>query len=62
MPEPIPTRQIEILIVEGNPAEVLLISEAFKAAGITSGLYATTDLKDALLYLIYARQQAFCRS
>jgi two-component system, chemotaxis family, response regulator Rcp1 len=45
------TREIEILIVESNPAEVLLISEALKAAGIAGGVYTTTDLDNALLYL-----------
>jgi two-component system, chemotaxis family, response regulator Rcp1 len=44
------TKQIAILIVESNPAEVLLITEAFKAAGITGGLYTITDLPEALLY------------
>jgi two-component system, chemotaxis family, response regulator Rcp1 len=45
------TREIAILVVESNPAEVLLISEALKAAGITGGFHATTDLNNALLYL-----------
>ena len=45
------TRQFAILIVEGNPAEVLLISEAFKASGITTGLFVIKDLGDALSYL-----------
>jgi chemotaxis family two-component system response regulator Rcp1 len=44
------TKQIEILIVESNPAEVLIITEAFKAAGITGGLYSITDLAEALMY------------
>jgi two-component system response regulator len=46
-----PARPFAILIVEGNPAEVLLISEAFKASGITTGLYVIADLDDALSYL-----------
>ena len=45
------TRQFAILVVEGNPAEVLLISEAFKASGITTGLFVIKDLGDALSYL-----------
>ena len=46
-----PTRGHAILIVEGNPAEVVLISEAFKASGIAAGLYVIADLNDALGYL-----------
>src|SRR5271165_4574369 len=45
------SRRFAILIVEANPAEVLLISEAFKASGINTGLYVITDLDDALAYL-----------
>jgi CheY-like chemotaxis protein len=44
-------KQFAILVVEGNPAEVLLISEAFKASGITTGLFVIKDLDDALAYL-----------
>ena len=47
---PLSTKQIAILIVDGNPAEVLLIREAFKAAGITGGLYTITDLTEVLMY------------
>src|SRR5580658_9214350 len=31
-------RQFEVLIVESNPADTMLTVEAFKAAGLTSGL------------------------
>jgi chemotaxis family two-component system response regulator Rcp1 len=43
-------KQIAILIVESNPAEAWLITEAFKAAGITGGLNTIGDLKDAVMY------------
>jgi CheY-like chemotaxis protein len=36
--DPTPKRQVEILVVESNPAETLLTVEAFRAAGLTSGL------------------------
>jgi two-component system, chemotaxis family, response regulator Rcp1 len=54
------TRQIEILIVQGNPAEVMLITEAFKASGIASGFYRIRNLEDALLYL--RRQGKFAKA
>jgi CheY-like chemotaxis protein len=46
--------RIEILLIDCNLAEVRLISETFRAAGITSDLRNITDLKEALLY---ARRQ-----
>src|SRR5579872_264614 len=42
---------IEILVVESNPTDTLLTKEAFKAAGMTSGLRSVTDGEDALMYL-----------
>jgi hypothetical protein len=41
---PIETRkQIEILVVESNPADARLTLEAFKEAGLTSGLRSVRD-------------------
>jgi two-component system, chemotaxis family, response regulator Rcp1 len=44
------TRQVEILVVESNPAETLLTVEAFKAAGLTSGLRCISS-GEALKYI-----------
>jgi hypothetical protein len=49
---PIETRkQIEILVVESNPADARLTLEAFKEAGLTSDLRSVRDGEDALLYV-----------
>jgi chemotaxis family two-component system response regulator Rcp1 len=44
-------KEITILVVENNDAEQRLMLEAFKAAGITSGLVYVTDGEDALMYV-----------
>lgn len=44
-------RQIEILVVESNPADTLLTEMAFKAAGLTSGFRSVSDGQDALAYV-----------
>jgi two-component system, chemotaxis family, response regulator Rcp1 len=44
-------RNLEILVVQSNPADTLLTIEAFKAAGLTSGLQCVTDGEDALTYI-----------
>ena len=44
-------KRIEILLVESNPTDTLLTIEAFKAAGLTSGLRSVTDGEDALMYV-----------
>lgn len=44
-------RQIEILVVESNPADTRLTEEAFKAAGLTSGFRSVSDGADALMYV-----------
>jgi CheY-like chemotaxis protein len=44
-------KKLEILVVESNPTDALLTKEAFKAAGLTSGLRSVTDGKDALMYI-----------
>ncbi len=58
MPSPSPVRidpkvrkQIEILVVEANPADTLLTEMAFKAAGLTSGFRSVSDGQDALAYV-----------
>jgi chemotaxis family two-component system response regulator Rcp1 len=43
--------QIEVLVVQSNPADTLLTVEAFKAAGLTRGLRCVTDGEDALTYV-----------
>jgi CheY-like chemotaxis protein len=45
------TPKTTILVVEDNPADTLLTLEAFKAAGMTSGLACVRNGKDALAYL-----------
>jgi CheY-like chemotaxis protein len=44
-------KRIEILVVESNPTDTLLTKEAFKAAGMVSGLRSVTDGEDALMYI-----------
>src|SRR5579883_2864135 len=44
-------KQIEILVVESNPADTRLTELAFKAAGLTSGFRSVSDGQDALAYV-----------
>ena len=44
-------KQIEILVVEGSPADTRLTEMAFKAAGLTSGFRSVCDGADALAYV-----------
>jgi len=44
-------KEITILVVEESEAGRQLMLEAFKAAGITSGLVYVTDGEDALMYV-----------
>ena len=44
-------RQTRILVVEDNPVDTLLTLEAFKAAGMTSGLCKVRNGEDALAYV-----------
>jgi len=43
--------RLEVLIVQSNPADTLLTVEAFRVAGLTSGLRCVTDGADALMYV-----------
>jgi chemotaxis family two-component system response regulator Rcp1 len=45
-------RQINILLVQSNPADSMLTMEAFKAAGLTEGLHCVSDGEDALTYVL----------
>jgi CheY-like chemotaxis protein len=44
-------RQLEVLVVQSNPADTVLTVEAFKVAGLTSGLHCVQDGEDALMYV-----------
>ena len=48
---PATRKQIEILVVESNPADTQLTEVAFKAAGLTSGFRSVSDGEDALAYV-----------
>ena len=48
---PVTRKQIEILVVENNPADVALTEIAFRAAGLTSGFRSVKDGEDALAYV-----------
>jgi len=48
---PKPLKQINVLLVQSNPSDTMLTVEAFKAAGLTSGLRCVEDGKDALMYV-----------
>jgi chemotaxis family two-component system response regulator Rcp1 len=45
------SHEFEVLVVQSNPVDTLLTVEAFKAAGLTSGLRCVTDGEDALMYV-----------
>ena len=53
-------RQLEVLIVQSNPADTILTVEAFKVAGLTSGLHCVSDGENALAYVrrqgVYAKE------
>jgi two-component system, chemotaxis family, response regulator Rcp1 len=55
------SRQIEILVVQSNPADTMMTIEAFRAAGVTEGLQCVTDGDDALMYLHREGQYANVR-
>jgi len=42
---------LEVLVVQSNPVDTLLTIEAFKVAGLTSGLNCVTDGEDAAMYV-----------
>jgi two-component system, chemotaxis family, response regulator Rcp1 len=44
-------KQIEVLVVQSNPVDTLLTVEAFKAAGVSSGLRCVDEGEDALSYV-----------
>jgi len=44
-------RQLEVLVVQSNPADTALTLEAFRVAGLTSGLLCVADGEDALMYV-----------
>jgi two-component system, chemotaxis family, response regulator Rcp1 len=44
-------RQLQVLVVQSNPADTVLTVEAFKVAGLTTGLHCVTDGEDALRYV-----------
>lgn len=43
--------RLKVLIVQSNPADTLLTIEAFRVAGLTSGIRCVTDGDDALMYV-----------
>ena len=55
-------RNLEVLVVQSNPVDTLLTVEAFKSAGVTSGLRCVTDGEDALRYVRREGQYAKVRT
>jgi len=53
-------KQIEDLVVQSNPADSLLTMEAFKAAGLKSGLHCVSEGEDALMVCAAARSLRPC--
>ena len=45
-------RQLNILLVQSNPADSLLTMEAFRVAGLTKGLHCVRDGEDALMCVL----------
>jgi len=54
-------QDFEVLVVQSNPVDTLLTVEAFKSAGMTSGLRCVTDVEDALKYVRREGQYAGVR-
>lgn len=52
-PDALPTerRQLEILVVDNNPADLEFTERAFRDAGLTSGFRSVMDGADALAYV-----------
>ena len=46
-----PARHLDVLVVQSNPADTALTVEAFKVAGLTTGLHCVDDGADALAYV-----------
>jgi CheY-like chemotaxis protein len=53
-------KPIEILIVDGNPAETRMTIDVFRSAGGKSGLHCVHDGQEALLYVRNAGQYVDC--
>jgi chemotaxis family two-component system response regulator Rcp1 len=51
LPQAKSVKQIQVLVVQSNPADTLLTMEAFKAVGLTEGLHCVPDGEDALMYV-----------
>ena len=51
MPEPLPARPIDVLLVEDDPGDVLMTQEAFKDYKISNRLTVVTNGEDAIAYL-----------
>jgi CheY-like chemotaxis protein len=51
MPEPSPSRPIEVLLVEDDPGDVLMTEEAFADYKIANKLTVVTNGEDAIAYL-----------
>ena len=53
-------RQLQVLVVQSNPADTILTVEAFRVAGLTTGLHCVSDGEDALAYVrregVYANE------
>jgi CheY-like chemotaxis protein len=45
-------KQIQVLLVQSNPADSLMTLQAFKAVGLTQGLHCVTEGEDALAYVL----------
>jgi len=54
-------KDFEVLVVQSNPVDTLLTVEAFKSAGVTSGLHCVSDGEDALMYVRREGQYAKVR-
>ena len=54
----IPPKTQNILLVEDNPADILLTREAFKEGAIPHNMYAVTDGVEAVSYLKRAGKYA----
>lgn len=52
MAETIPAKQFDILLVEDNPADVLMAREALAVAEIPHRLHVSDNSEDALLFLL----------
>jgi chemotaxis family two-component system response regulator Rcp1 len=60
VPEHTSLKQIEVLVVQSNPADTFLTLAAFESAGLTGGLRCVSEGQEALSYIL--RKEPFANA